>query len=237
MFSSSELYVSTLLLLWWAEGELKGGAWDPVCFNPSLHLTTPHWNPNDVGDSCGALISFYGPYLFSLISTVFLHRHELDLLTSRQDLLLITHFWSFHGTKMGKTSNIFQLCPVHVTFAQLINYRSWRPPKSYVAAVQNSWAHWEISQYAGLSGQHLGLLYCIQFSERLLHIDAHQPPDLHQLYWQLQEQCNVLFIWTQTGRCIQNFCFNCLCKVKNNLRNIHQTSLGDIGAYVLTFPV
>lgn len=28
----------------------------------------------------------------------------------------------------------------------------------------------------------LGLLYCIQFSEQPLHFDAHQPPDLHQLY-------------------------------------------------------
>lgn len=68
-------------LLWWFNCIYKKGDWRVereirCCFNSSLHLTTTHCNPDDVGDSCGAVISFWVPCLFSLISTeTFLKLH------------------------------------------------------------------------------------------------------------------------------------------------------------------
>lgn len=75
---------------------------------------------------------------------------------------------------------------------RLYEWTSWRPPKSYVAAIQSAPAHWEISQYARLSAS-AGPALLHQFAARLLHIDAHQLPDFHQLHRQLQEQRNSFY--------------------------------------------
>lgn len=156
MFSSSEVHVSTLLLVRWPEGSRQGGAWEAVVFSSEhtqscLHLITTHCNTEDicVGHSVGAVSSFYLPYLFS-----FNEYYNNTQITVQRVLYIILCPPLFHIELIGKASSKFiddQLVDVWAT-----KFCCSRP--KCLSPVGNL-------PVSKIIRPVLGLLYCIQFSE------------------------------------------------------------------------